>query len=87
MRALFVGGVVDNSEMDLEGNQPPVHYPEDTGGGHSRYRLHQVGKTSDGTVAYAVYGAPDITDEEVSRVADERAYERRFEAEASLFQH
>ncbi|WP_251276745.1 hypothetical protein, partial [Enterobacter hormaechei] len=36
MRALFVGGVVDNSEMDLEGSHPPVHYPEDTGGGHSR---------------------------------------------------
>ena len=25
MRALFVGGVVDNSEMDLETAQPPVH--------------------------------------------------------------
>ena len=87
MRALFVGGVVDNSEMDLEGSQPPVHYPEDTGGGHSRYRLHQVGKRSDGEVAYAVYGAPDMADEEVTRIADERAYARRFEAEPSEFQH
>ena len=51
MRALFVGGVVDNSEMDLEGSHPPVHYPEDTGGGHSRYRLHQVGHGADGSVA------------------------------------
>ncbi len=87
MRALFVGGVVDNSEMDLEGAQPPVHYPEDTGGGHSRYRLHQVGRQSDGQVAYAVYGAPDMADDEVARVADERAYARRFDAEPEVFQH
>ncbi len=87
MRALFVGGVVDNSEMDLEGSQPPVHYPADTGGGHSRYRLHQLGKAADGTVAYAVYGAPDMGDDEVSRVADERAYARRFDAEPTLFEH
>lgn len=33
MRALFIGGVVDNSEMDLDGNQPPVHYPENSGSG------------------------------------------------------
>lgn len=87
MRALFVGGVVDNSEMDIEGAQPPVHYPQDTGGGHSRYRLHQIGKQADGTVAYAVYGAPDMADDEVSRVADERAYARRFEAEPEVFVH
>ena len=87
MRALFVGGMVDNSEMDIEGAQPPVHYPQDTGGGHSRYRLHQVGKQADGTVAYAVYGAPDMADDEVSRVADERAYARRFEAEPEVFVH
>jgi hypothetical protein len=87
MRALFVGGVVDNSEMDIEGAQPPVHYPEDTGGGHSRYRLHQVGKQEDGTVAYAVYGAPDMADDEVARVADERAYARRFEATPEVFEH
>ena len=87
MRALFVGGVVDNSEMYMEGSQPPVHYPEDTGGGHSRYRLQQVGKTADGSVAYAVYGAPDLADEEVARIADERAYARRFEAEPSEFIH
>lgn len=84
MRALFVGGVVDNSEMDLEGSQPPVHYPEDTGGGHSRYRLHQVGTKKDGVVACAVYGAPDLASEEVSRVVDERDYARRFEADMTL---
>ena len=38
MRALFIGGVVDNSEMDLDGNQPPVHYPENSGSGRPRYR-------------------------------------------------
>ena len=54
---------------------------------HSRYRLHQVGRQTDGSVAYAVYGAPDITDEEVARVAEERAYARRFEAEPQLFEH
>lgn len=87
MRALFVGGVVDNSEMDLDVKQAPVHYPEDTGGGHSRYRLHQIGKQADGAVAYAVYGAPDMADDEVARIANERAYARRFEAEPELFVH
>lgn len=80
MRALFVGGVVDNSEMDLEGNTPPVHYPENGGSGRPRYRLHLVGQRGDGSIAYAVYGAPDLADEEVERVADERGYARRFEA-------
>lgn len=80
MRALFVGGVVDNSEMDLDGNQPPVHYPENSGGGRARYRLYQIGQRDDGSIAYAVYGAPDLPDQEVQRVADERGYARRFEA-------
>ena len=87
MRALFVGGVVDNSEMDLEGSKPPVHYPEDTGGGHARYQLHQVGKAGDGSVVYAVYGAPDWTYERVSEVAEERKYATRFDAQASAFEH
>ncbi len=39
MRALFIGGTVDNSELDLDGSQPPLHYPENTGGGRARYRL------------------------------------------------
>jgi hypothetical protein len=38
-------------------------------------------------VAYAVYGAPDLADDEVTRVAEERAYARRFEATATLFEH
>lgn len=79
IRALFVGGTVDNSELDLDGAEPPLHYPPNTGAGQSRYRLHLVGKQHDATV-YAVYGAPDLADEEVLRVAGERDYARRFEA-------
>lgn len=80
MRALFVGGVVDNSEMDLDDLPPPLHYPENTGGGRPRYRLHLVGARQDGSLAYAIYAAPDLGDEEVERIADERGYARRFEA-------
>ena len=79
MRALFVGGAVDNAELDMDGSQPPVHYPENTGGGQARYSLHHVGRR-DGDIAYAVYAAPDLADAEVSRIADERDYARRFEA-------
>lgn len=80
MRALFVGGLVDNSELDLDGGDPPLHYPENTGGGRSRYRLHQIGMR-DGEIAYAVYGAPDLADDEIERVARERDYPRRFSAD------
>lgn len=84
MRALFVGGTVDNSELDLDGVQPPAHYPQDSGGGRSRYRLHHVGLhhqgKSDHDVAYAVYAAPDMADGEVERIVDERGYARRFKA-------
>lgn len=87
MRALFIGGVVDNSEMDLDGSQPPVHYPENSGSGRPRYRLHQIGQRNDGSIAYAVYGAPDLAAQEVERVADERGYARRFEAKPTLATH
>lgn len=80
MRALFVGGTVDNSELDLTGTQPPRHYPENGGGGQPRYKLHHVG-LRDGQVAYAVYGAPEVAGPEVERVASERDYPRRFQAE------
>ena len=79
MRALFVGGLVDNSELDLDGRVPPAHYPENSGGGRSRYRLHQVGRQDD-AIAYAVYAAPDLANEEVQRVVNERDYARRFNA-------
>ena len=79
MRALFIGGTVDNSELDLDGAEPPAHYPPDSGGGRSRYRLHHLGRHN-GDIAYAVYAAPDLADQEVRRVARERDYERRFDA-------
>jgi hypothetical protein len=82
MRALFVGGIVDNSELDLDGVQPPAHYPPDTGGGRSRYRLHHVGRNAGG-IAYAVFAAPDLADAEVARIAAERDYPRRFDATPS----
>ena len=83
MRALFVGGLVDNSELDMDRALPPAHYPEDTGGGRPRYRLHHVGLHSGDRgrdIAYAVYAAPEMADAEVRRIAAERDYARRFEA-------
>jgi hypothetical protein len=79
MRALFVGGTVDNSEMDMPRPVPPTHYPEDTGAGRPRYQLHHVGR-NDGDIAYAVYAAPGLADEEVHRIVLERDYARRFAA-------
>lgn len=79
MRALFVGGTVDNTEVEIDGHEPPLHYPPSTGSGQSRYRLHLVGK-QDETIVYGVYGAPDLPDNEVKRIADERDYARRFAA-------
>lgn len=79
IRALFVGGVVDNSELDLDGPQPPKHYPENTGGGAARYSLRQVGVDGE-RVVYAVYGAPGVENGFVEQVADERDYARRFDA-------
>jgi hypothetical protein len=83
LRALFVGGVVDNSEMDMDGPQPPVHYPENGHTGRPRYKLHLVGK-QDQAVIYAVYGAPDLADGEIERVAEERGYARRFDTKAEI---
>lgn len=83
MRALFVGGTVDNSELDLEGGEAPLHYPPNTGSGQARYRLHHVGR-QDNAIVYAVYGAPDLADDEVLRVAEERDYTRRFSAQMDI---
>lgn len=80
MRALFVGGLIDNSELDLDGKEPPRHYPPETGSGQSRYRLHAVGR-GNGGVACAIYGAPDSDPDEVLRISDERGYPRRFDTE------
>jgi len=84
MRALFVGGVIDNNELDLDGHQtPPMHYPPATGSGQSRYRLHAIGHSGD-AITCAVYGAPDLDAGEVMRVSGERAYARRFDAELQV---
>ena len=80
MRALFVGGLVDNSELDLNESVPPRHYPPNTGAGQSRYRLYQLGRSDDDSIAYVVYAAPDLAEEQVDRIIDERDYPRRFEA-------
>jgi len=80
MRALFVGGTVDNSELDLAHAVPPAHYPENTGAGLARYQLHHVGRAG-GDIAYAVYAAPGLAGAEVERIARERDYARRFSAE------
>ena len=84
MRALFVGGTVDNSELDvdLDGSEPSTHYPENGGSGQSRYHLHHTG-VRDGNVVYAVYAAPDSDDGDVQRIADERQYARRFGVDAA----
>ena len=79
MRALFIGGTVDNSELDLDGTHPPRNYPENPGGGQPRYRLHHVGRRED-RIAYAVYAPPSLDDAEIERVATERDYARRFHA-------
>lgn len=80
MRALFVGGTVDNSELDMTRDVPPAHYPENTGGGVPRYHLHHVGVDGRDDIAYAVYAAPELADDVVRRIAEERDYARRFEA-------
>lgn len=78
MRALFIGGTVDNSELDLAPGEPPQRWPAG-GQGPQRYRLHHLGERDDEPV-YAVYAAPDLPDEYVMRVAAERDYARRFHA-------
>jgi len=86
-RALFVGGDVDNSELDLDGRgAPPLHYPENTGAGRARYRLHHVGRRDNAEIAYAVYAAPEMGDHDVQRITDERDYARRFEARPETIQ-
>src|SRR3546814_14203961 len=76
MRALFVGGTVDNSELDIDGNEPPLNYPPSTGSGQPRYRLHPVAQQGR-TAAYAVYGAPVLAAAEVPRISEERGTSRR----------
>ena len=80
MRALFVGGTVDNSELDLDQEELPTHYPSETGGSVPRYRLYEVGERG-GEAVYAVYAAPGMGEHEVERIIQERDYPRRFGAD------
>lgn len=78
MRALFIGGTVDNSELDLAPGEAPQKWPAE-GGGASRYRLHHLGER-DAEPVYVVYAAPEMSDEEVMQIAKRRDYARRFDA-------
>lgn len=80
MRALFVGGTVDNSELDMDQPETPTHYPDHTGSNVPRYRLFEVGKRA-GDPVYAVYAAPGMPPNEVERIIAERDYVRRFGAD------
>lgn len=78
MKAFFVGGTTDNSELDLQvGDQPPAHYPANTGSGVPRYRLQRT-VSRDGRSLYAVYAPPEMNDADVDRIVQERGYDRRF---------
>jgi hypothetical protein len=78
MRAFFVGGLTDNSELDMDvSGKAPAHYPPNTGSGIHRYRLQQSVER-DGEVVYAVYAPPEMSDAEVERIVGERNYAGRF---------
>lgn len=82
MKAFFVGGITDNSELDLDGARAPARYPpEHTGSGVHRYRLHSTVER-DGQPLFAVYAPPEMEDAEVARIVAERRYEHRFDAGA-----
>ena len=77
MKAFFVGGITDNSELELDGAHAPAHYPNQTGSGVHRYRLHSTVER-DGEALFAVYAPPEMDDAEVARIVDERRYRQRF---------
>ena len=77
MKAFFVGGITDNSEIELDGARPPAHSPDQTGSGVHRYRLHSVVER-DGQALFAVYAPPEMDDGDVARIVAERRYPQRF---------
>jgi hypothetical protein len=78
MKAFFVGGTTDNSELDLDCARAPAHYPATTGAGVHRYRLHAEVARDDGAALYAVYAPPEMAAAEVDRIVAERRYPERF---------
>ena len=83
MKAFFVGGPTDNSELDLDvgGGNAPAHYPPDTGTGVHRYRLERAVQRDD-RLLYAVYAPPEMKAADVDRIVSERASDRRFSGQA-----
>lgn len=78
MRALFIGGKVDNFELDLQDSKdPPARYPESSGSGLHRYKLYRTARRG-GEVLYAIYVVPEMANDDVDRIIAERGYERRF---------
>jgi hypothetical protein len=77
MKAFFVGGITDNSEIELDGAHAPAHYPDATGSGVHRYRLVTT-CVRDGAPLYAVYAPPEMDAAEVERIVAERRYPQRF---------
>jgi hypothetical protein len=77
MKAFFVGGITDNSELELDTARAPAHYPDGTGSGVHRYRLHACVER-DGAPLYAVYAPPEMDAADVERVVAERRYPERF---------
>jgi hypothetical protein len=78
MKAFFVGGITDNSEIELDGERPPSHYPDGTGSGVHRYRLHSAIER-DGQTLFAVYAPPEMDAADVERIVAERRYRQRFD--------
>jgi hypothetical protein len=79
MKAFFVGGITDNSELDLDCTHAPVNYPPSTGTGVHRYRLHASVCGDDGAPLYAVYAPPEMAAADIDRIVAERRYPQRFE--------
>jgi hypothetical protein len=71
-------GITDNRELDLDCRRAPAHYPDHTGAGVPRYRLHACVER-DGQPLYAVYAPPEMAADEVDRIVAERRYPARFE--------
>ena len=74
MRALFVGGCLDASEIDLDGADPQLRYPENTQIGRPSYILHHLAKLPNGKLAYALYAPTTMAAIDVAQIASKRRY-------------
>ena len=55
MKALFIGGCLDGSEIDLNGSGLKLAYPENTAIHRPSYALFQLAHCSDRLLAFAIY--------------------------------